>query len=1119
MKLNIYWKEIGLAFLSSKGRFLSLFHLMLIGALTLVGLKVTVPNMERAAQAYLKQAKTMDLAVMSPLGLDKEDLAELQSIKGAQVEMGYFVDRSLQDTDKAIRVFSKPTAISLYQVETGRLPQKETEIALSTSLANQFAIGDVIYFSELDKEGHLLRANQFQIVGFVTSAEIWDKVTMGLASSGNGILTGYAVVEQSVFDSDVYTIARLSYDDLDLLAYYDATYQEKLTHYQQELDKLLEDNGQQRLERLYTVAEKEIAKGQDEIKQAQEQLERGQAQLENNQQHIKEGQDQLNDAQNHLHQNEQDLDLNRERLNSNLAELDKAKISLEQTLVQLEETKAFLDITKSDLEVMSEQLNQASIQLEEANNQLSLEGSQLSTAQANWYRGQQDLNQEIARIVQPDQTLSDYPELLAEQESLDAERASLDQALSSYNQKQEAYQADFDFYQEKEKQYQRKQTEYQTELEYYQASLEQYEANRTRYQKNLAAYEEGLAIYEAGEEQINASHHQLTEQENQLQEAQGQLNNAQSELDKKQELAEQEWKKAQITITQAQSDLTGIEEPTYRSYTRTTMPGGEGYTAYKNATVSIAAVGTIFPVVLYLVAALVTFTTMTRFVDEERTQAGLMKALGYTNRHIMRKFILYGLLAALSGSLVGIIAGHLFLSPMISSIITDTTVLGRTPLYFYPDWSLAAILFSLLAAVLPAYLVAKKELQERPASLLLPKPPVAGSRIVLEKITPIWTRMSFTQKVTARNIFRYKKRMLMTIFGVAGTIALLFGGLGIRSSISGVVESQFGDILRYDMIVMENSRAKESDKNKLASLLDKGEVAHSLPVAYQQIFQQVTPQETVSIGLLVMSETDISDFIQLRQAKTNHPISLNHQGVVLSKKLADLYGVGVGDRFSIQLSGKPVSLEVAAISQLYAGHFLYMTAPYFEKVTGQSYHANGYLVKLKDSSQEQVKNLASQLLKQKAVSLVIQHTSLIVMLETVAGALQSVMLILVVLSILLGLVILYNLTTINLDERIRELSTIKVLGFHTKEVTMYIYRETIMLSLIGIVLGLGAGIFFHKVLLEMIGSSTIIFNQKVTVEVYLIPLAILFGILVGLGYYVNHHLRKLDMLEALKSGD
>ena len=335
-----------------------------------------------------------------------------------------------------------------------------------------------------------------------------------------------------------------------------------------------------------------------------------------------------------------------------------------------------------------------------------------------------------------------------------------------------------------------------------------------------------------GKRRLATAQARLQAQESQLallpqaqrEQASAQLTQAKQELSKEEDKlkqAEQNLAQEKEKLEKHQQVLDDLAEPKYQVYNRQTIPGGQGYLMYSNASSSIRAVGNIFPVVLYAVAAMVTFTTMTRFVDEERTHAGIFKALGYRSKDIIAKFLLYGLVAGTVGTALGSILGHYLLAGVISSVITKGMVVGETQIQFYWTYSILALVFSWLASVLPAYLVARRELHDEAAQLLLPKPPVKGAKIILERIGFIWRRLSFTHKVTARNIFRYKQRMLMTIFGVAGSVALLFAGLGIQSSVAGVPSRQFQQIQQYQMIVSENPSATNQDKAEIGRSVER----------------------------------------------------------------------------------------------------------------------------------------------------------------------------------------------------------------------------------------------------------------------------------------------------------
>ena len=894
-----YRKDLLQSVTASKGRFLSILTLMMLGSLALVGLKVTSPNMERTAEDYLRKANTLDLAVIADYGLDKKDQDELKTLQGASVEFGYMEDLTVENSEEAVRLYSKPEGISTFQVTEGRLPEADEEIALADSRKDSYQIGQTITFSKTEEGKPVIKSQSFTIIGFVQSGEILSKEDLGGASSGNGSLAGYGVIVASQFDTEVYSIARVRYDDLKNLDAFSSDYRSKRDQHQEDLQDMLADNGQKRLVSIKTNGQKSLEDGKE----------------------------------------------------------------------------------------------------------------QLQTAESNFQKGKSQLEQAESRLKTQEEQVTALPEPQKSQ------------------------------------------------------SKEQL----TKAKEELATEKEKMAQTE-------------------------------SNLAKEKEKLEQR-----------QKELDELAEPTYHVYNRQTMPGGQGYLMYSNASASIRSVGNIFPVVLFMVAAMVTFTTMTRFVDEERTNAGIFKALGYRNQDIIAKFVLYGFLAGTVGTVLGTLLGHYLLAGVISDVITAGMVVGKSQEYFYWSYSLLALALSWVSSVLPAYLVARRELHDEAAQLLLPKPPVKGSKILLERLSFIWSRLSFTHKVTARNIFRYKQRMLMTIFGVAGSVALLFAGLGIQSSVGGVVERQFEQIQQYQMIVAEKSNATEQEKADLESAL-QSEHIH----AYQKIYSKSIEKDfkgkagLQTITIMVTGRENFKPFIALEENGQEVEIT---DGAVVSQKLAQLADVTVGDK--LELDGKEI--RVSAISENYVGHFVYLNRATYEQVYGTSPQDNTYLVKLKEPTPSNTEKEAAAFMKKTAVSGVVQNATAIHLFESVANSLNKTMVILILVSVLLAIVILYNLTNINVAERIRELSTIKVLGFHNKEVTLYIYRETMVLSFVGIVLGLVAGYYLHQFLIQMISPATILFYPQVSWEVYALPNVAVTVILALLGFFVNHHLRKVDMLEALKS--
>ena len=1113
MKKKIYWKDIWLTIRQSKGRFFSIFSLMMIGAMALVGLKVTTPNMERTAQLFVDKTQMLDLAVMADYGLDEADVQELKDLPQAQVEFAYLTDVTIKDTYQAVRIFSQTDKISQYELVSGHLPQKESEIALATSLQKDYKIGDTITFTL--GEDSPLKAETFTITGFVHSSEIWDQTSIGQTTVGTGELTAYAVTSPQAFDSEVYMLARIRYTDLAEEPYYSAAYEKKISQHQQDLEKLLADNGQQRLEVLKASAQEAIQDGQAKIAQSEQDLTEAEQKIKDGESQLTQGQDQLQAAKSQIASGQASLTQSWQELTAAKAQLDATYQSLTSAKAQLDSSKAQLDASKPQLDAAAQELATAKAQLEAKNQELNQAAAQISEGQYQLQLAKEALEGQINQLLFEGKDPYSLPEIQEAQAQIQAQEASLAQAI-------QAYEAGFAQYQTGFAQYQAQESFYQASLQglaQYQSGLAQYEAGYAQYQSGLAAYQAGLAQYQAGQSQLDNSTSSLSQEESKLAQAQEELDAVTQTYEQEAGTAQSQIQAAKEDLALAQTELDGMEAPAYRVYSRSTLPGSVGYENYRESTSSISSIGNIFPLVLYLVAALVTFTTMTRFVDEERHQLGILGALGYSKSQIVTKFVIYGLVASLAGTLVGILLGNVFLSPMIGNIIANSTVIGQSNLFFYPSWTLLALGLALLSAVLPTYLVARKELTNEPARLLQGKPPVAGSRILLEKLPFIWKRLTFTQKVTARNIFRYKLRMFMTIFGVAGSVALLFAGLGIQSSVSGIAERQFGDLLSYDILLVQKEDASSEQVAEVTEVLESDKVQKAAQIQSSRLTEEPAGlDESISINLMVSEPEELADFVQL-QERGGDKIDLTDQGAVLTENLANLYGVKAGDAVTLHIQDQTVTVQVAAIAEMYTGHFIYLTPAYYEEVTGQATQKNAYFITSKDQTPDKIKELAAQLLALKGVEGLVQNTSLIAMIEQVANSLQSVMIILTVLSVLLAMVILFNLTTINVAERVRELSTIRVLGFHNKEVTLYIYRETIILAMIGILLGLGAGYALHRYILSFLGSSTTMFNPSVPLQGYLIPVISVLAILAVLGILVNHRLRHLDMLEALKSGE
>lgn len=489
----------------------------------------------------------------------------------------------------------------------------------------------------------------------------------------------------------------------------------------------------------------------------------------------------------------------------------------------------------------------------------------------------------------------------------------------------------------------------------------------------------------------------------------------------------------------------------------------------------------------------------------------------------MKKFTIYGLVSGLTGSITGIVLGHILVPIIIYNAYGASFDVPQIEMHFYLKTTIIALILALISTVLPAWIVASRELREKPAALLLPKPPAKGSKIFLEHIKPLWNNMSFTHKVTARNIFRYKKRMLMTIFGVSGAVTLLFAGFSVQNSISGINEKQFGEIIKYDLIVAQNNNLNDEEQKEMDTLLSADAVKQQSPVYYDSLTKVAGKnQDKQSIKLIVSKdEAEFDDYIALEHRKTQKKLDLREtDGAIISERFANLLNVEVGDSITIYDSNnREYKLKVADITEMYTGHFLFMNDSYYEKSFSKEYEPNANLIILKDKSTENARIQASKFMQSDCVKGVVQNMTLTNQIDTIVVSLNKVMQVLIVVAIMLAVVILYNLTNINIAERIRELSTIKVLGFYDKEVTMYIYRETILLSLIGILAGFVFGNVLYRYILAVVPPDEVMFNPALGAKAFIVPVMLIIGITIILGYIMNKKLSKLDMLSALKSVD
>lgn len=628
---------------------------------------------------------------------------------------------------------------------------------------------------------------------------------------------------------------------------------------------------------------------------------------------------------------------------------------------------------------------------------------------------------------------------------------------------------------------------------------------------------DGLAKLAEGQKEIDQAKDQLEQQQAmigtespQLAQAQTALENQQKELDNNRE----QLLSAQKKIRENEQAIHDLKTPSYTFDQRAENPG---FQEYGDLSERIAAIANVFPVFFFFIAALITFTTMTRMVEENRREIGTLKALGYSRFEIAIKYIIYALSAAIIGIVLGSVIGTHTLPRLVFELSSDRYNFPGVEAFYLSRPIVQATIAFLFASLGAALLVLMRELHEKPAELLQPKAPKPGKRIFLERITPIWSRMSFNSKVSYRNLFRYKSRMIMAVIGIAGCAALMVAGVGLKDSLSSVGDKQFGPIIDYDAIVTLKDQPDRAAVEKIFT--DKEKITSHLGMMNQTVELKQKGQANQKLTMMVPESRKAFDqYLHLKQQEKK--FTLPEEGVVITQKIAELFDLKKGDSLTVyDEDQQPFKIRIANISDNYLGNFLYLSKDYYQKVRGTTFAVNSYLLKSKKMSKSEEEDLSKTLLNSEQVTNTSFISTQIETQEHSMDNLDGIVWIFVVLSGLLAFIVLYNLTNINVSERLRELSTIKVLGFYDREVTSYIFRENFVFTILGILFGYGLGIILTKFILDQASMETITFPLVIRAGAYLLAggLTILFSVIVMVA--THFRLQHINMIDALKSNE
>ena len=1123
----------------SPARFLSILGIIFLGVAFFVGIGATGPDMIKSADHYYGKTKLADMSIYSSLGFSAEDKAVLLEEENIQtVNLQYLLDLPLSQKNTVFRFLSltgKDELNQLHVVE-GQLPKATNEILLDSNLsdAKDYQIGDTFEILAKDDPENQLKEHEFKIVGFAQSPEFIDNSKRGNTNVGNGSISAFAYLLPEAFQMDAYSRMLISFDDLRTEVAYSQNYVDLMNKNKAQVTSLLAPRKQGRLDEIREKALKELNDNQREIDEANAQIE--------------EGAKQLNDALKTLEAGKKELEAGQQTFDSEMANAE-AQIRYQRD--QLVSAQAELDQQRATLESQQQALNQQSKELTAAEEQLEPLLAQKATLEASLAQlegVQQQYGElvvlldgfaEVPEEAQPSaiEAIKSTASALSAQLSASPELSgafgtfAAEVTVENIAETQTVIRSAGDLIEQQRLEVQQSLTTLATQQQELAAARQALVAGQAQIDAGRDALAQGQAEIDRGFEQLNQGEQTLAEQR---QQGQSELDAARQEFETGQEAYEKEaqafqklqdetlpdLKAAQRTIDQEREKLDELEPATFTLLLRDDNPG---YLEYEENANRISSIATVFPTIFFLIAALVSLTTMGRMIEEKRTEIGTYKALGYKNSEVSLKFIIYSLTAGLTGTLLGLLVGFYLFPTIIINAYGQLYNMTEFPTPWYLSYSLIGLAVGLFCTVGISMIVLRVDLMSSPATLLRPKAPKAGKTILLERIQPLWRRLNFNQKVTMRNLFRYKSRMFMTVFGIAGCTAMILTGFGLKNSISDIVPIQFNEVWRYQGIVTFDEEAStQAIEEYQAAVSQLDLLSATLGMTSENLTVAQTGKASQEVTVYVPENpAELSDFVSFTERKTGEVYALGDNGVIINEKLAKLFQLAIGDRIELKNGDNEIfEVTISGITENYVGHFAYFSPTYYEEIFGEIPTYNSELLLFSEAlTKEQENQIANDLMKQDRVLNVTFLSDSSTALDDTTEILNIVVWLLIISAGLLAFIVLYNLNNINISERIRELSTIKVLGFYNKEVTMYIYRENIFLTLFGIIAGLFLGQILHGYVLATVELDMLMFSPEIHLLSYLYSSLITLFFTIIVGFVMYQKLKHVDMIEALKSND
>lgn len=1073
-----YLKDIFREIKISLGRFFSILCIVAIGVAFFAGIKASAPDMKNSADTYFDKYNVQDIQVYSTIGLTKKDVADIKKIKGVKsVQPSFSMDTlsQIDSTQMVIKVISYgiDQKMNKIRVVEGRMPERENECLVEASSATNklygtFHIGDTIKLQSGTDEAlsKSLKHTKYKIVGTCYNPN-YLSYEKGSSNIGSGTVNSFIYIQNTNVLKDYYTEVDVCVKGAKDLDCYSDEYFDVVDPVLKKIKKISNKQIDARIQSYQSELDEKKQEATDKFKDAENQfndaqnkIDSGLSEIQSNELKLQNSKDQINQGWNEYYANLQLLD-NIPTLQNAIAQIEESEKKLPELLSQKEQVENGLQQINAEGD-----LNTKRTLIQNAIDFIDIALKKLEN-----YPDSSDA--ETIRIK-----LNEKKELLQGQLSLIdqaiAKKAELEAILPQIQSGIEQIQAGV-----------AKKAELQSQLNQLLNAKNELNNAYVSLINGQAQYEDGVSKIEDAKNELNKSIEQLT------------LSKAEFNIQKHDAL--RELSDAQLEIDKMEGKWIVLDRNSHYSY--------RDYGACADRMDGIAKV---FPVFFFLVAALVCMTTMTRMVDEQRNEMGTLKALGYSKLQIASKYIIYALIASILGSILGCSLGMYLFPTVIFNAWNTLYNIDQIKFLFQPGLILLAsgsvTGITLLATLYSIY----SELIEMPSQLMRPKAAKAGKKILLERITFIWKRLSFLQKVTARNIFRYKKRFFMTIIGIAGCSALLVAGFGINDSISDIVNQQYNVIYHYDATVSAKTSEITSQIKSLKGVKDVYEEDH---LAVTTKIENKDISTTVHI---ISNDKKFKDFCTLFNG--NKEFDLDDSSVLISQKMATKLNKKAGDTIKIKdANNKVIKAKIKGVFTNYVGHHIYASESLYKSWNTNAKTTHIYLIKSKKTTKKFERNLGNKIMNIDGVQSVTFYSSLQKNFKDMIKSISYIVVVLVISAACLAFVVLYNLSNVNISERKREIATIKVLGFTRKEVDAYINRETILLTILGSLIGLGIGIGLHHLIMNLAEMDDIMFGRTINSISYVISFVMTIGFSAIINLFMHKKLNNIQMVESLKA--